>query len=549
MFGLVLGQTTRKLAAWRLERGSSLLALEQLMGSLSLGNALATHYALKVMNPLGIGLLLVWGLSPLAGQATLHVLSVAQNPIVSTHNITYFNTAGATPFLEAGWTSLTPQVDAKYAAALFAPATVKTSTTDLWGNFKVPDVARNGNISSDEGWIGVGGPNTNYSSLFGIPTSNVPLQGNTSFTITTSYASVFCTQKLEISNNTHAIPPNGFPIKPNMSADAYNAPPPTADETPFYSPIYLGTDFCPQMYPAPGIPFVKNPSNQSTLVAEIMNWEDFTYTIAYCPLSTAWVEVNVSCVSANCSALAVRPSTKPHPPSNLVSFTWCEIWIHFAISLVEALGITNGDDTEGVEGCSGSSATSWFLEDPYFSGRPIAVQTYSDVTNVSKGDLGVRLQQVLNTYWQASLDGAINVTAISDPTTGDFRGTNINFTNGTNQTWQDVYRYDWRWYMVFIVATSIMTFAAVIGIILEWRVKSPEILGYCSSLIKDSKYIEISDNSTLGATDRSKAHTKLKLKLADVAGAEEVGHIAIVEVGSTLAGDKIAPLKKSRKYW
>ena len=549
VFGLVLGQTTRKLAAWRLERGSSLLALEQLMGSLSLGSTLATHYALKALNPLGIGLLLVWVLSPLAGQATLHLLFVGENPIVSSLNITFFNTAGTSPFEESGWTSLLPQINAIYASALFAPATVKTSATDLWGNVKVPDVARNGNSSTDGGWTGVGGPNTVYASLLGIPTSNVPLQGNTSFIITTAYASVSCTQKLEFLNDTSVEPPDSFPIRPNITASAINAPPPDEEFTAYYSPIYLGLDYSPDQYLTPGVSRVTNSSsNQSTLVVEIMNFEHQTYTVAYCPLSNALVDVNISCISSNCTAVAVRPSTKPHSPSNVVSFTYREIWMYFALNLIEALGITKGDDTEGVESCSGSSATSWYLEDPYFSGRPITVQTYSDTTNVTKEDFSIRLQQVLNTYWQATLDGALNVTSISNPATGDYRPTNIDYTNGTTQVWQDVYRCKWGWYIVFIAATSVMTFAAVVSVVLEWRVKSPEVLGFCSSLIKDSKYIKISDNSALAATERSKVHKNLRLRLADVAGAGEIGHIAIVEVGSDFAGGEISPLRKSRKY-
>jgi hypothetical protein len=62
-----------KIATYHLERGVALGNLDQLVGSRTLGSTITTHYQLKSYNTLGLGLLILWSISPVGGQAVLRV--------------------------------------------------------------------------------------------------------------------------------------------------------------------------------------------------------------------------------------------------------------------------------------------------------------------------------------------------------------------------------------------------------------------------------------------------------------------------------------------
>ena len=58
-FAIILARALKKLATWRLEEGSSLETLEQLISRLSTGT-LSTIYTLRSLSFLAVGLVAVW---------------------------------------------------------------------------------------------------------------------------------------------------------------------------------------------------------------------------------------------------------------------------------------------------------------------------------------------------------------------------------------------------------------------------------------------------------------------------------------------------------
>jgi hypothetical protein len=94
---------------------------------------------------------------------------------------------------------------AEYARLLLSQGEYFHSPSDFYGNVKIPDLYRlKGYNEEDVEWTAIPSHNsTAYSSLMGVPVSGVPIIGNTTFTIETSYYSVTC-------DNVTLGPPQGF---------------------------------------------------------------------------------------------------------------------------------------------------------------------------------------------------------------------------------------------------------------------------------------------------------------------------------------------------
>lgn len=90
----------------------------------------------------------------------------------------YFNTNLKPLFL---LDNSTVTLNAFFGGSLLAPASIQSSSVDLWGNFKVPDFSRLQKIVSadSDGWFHI--PSSEvvaFSSLIGVPLSGVQKEGN-----------------------------------------------------------------------------------------------------------------------------------------------------------------------------------------------------------------------------------------------------------------------------------------------------------------------------------------------------------------------------------
>jgi hypothetical protein len=190
-----------KIATYHLERGVALGNLDQLVGSRTLGSTITTHYQLKSFNTLGLGLLILWSISPIGGQAVLRVQSTNSKLKATPATFNYFNTdtASQVTVTYATGPDNAGDVDAwftriasLYTATLLGTETFKDNPLDLWGNVKIPFLSSY-NGSLDDSWSKL--PDNSslfyYSALAGIPISEIPL-GTTIFSIESSYMETQC---------------------------------------------------------------------------------------------------------------------------------------------------------------------------------------------------------------------------------------------------------------------------------------------------------------------------------------------------------------------
>lgn len=168
-----------KFATWKLEQGTTLGLLEQLMGSRTVVSAFITQVQLRSFNFIGLGLIFLWSLSPIGSQSVLHILFTPLKPVSTQVNISYFNTrqqsysAPAGLFKTIWYTGFTILL----GSAILAPPTVKEGSMDAWVNHKIPYFSRlSGGAANEDGWIQVSSASTHPSSEFLSQVLNLEIQ-------------------------------------------------------------------------------------------------------------------------------------------------------------------------------------------------------------------------------------------------------------------------------------------------------------------------------------------------------------------------------------
>ncbi|KAF6814806.1 hypothetical protein CSOJ01_03817 [Colletotrichum sojae] len=89
LFASIAGRLLSETARWKLEKGSSIGTLEQLMGSRTFGSA--AQNLVQFRTSLGLGLLALWVFSPLGAQAILRMLTERDHTYITHTNVSYFD--------------------------------------------------------------------------------------------------------------------------------------------------------------------------------------------------------------------------------------------------------------------------------------------------------------------------------------------------------------------------------------------------------------------------------------------------------------------------
>lgn len=416
------------------------------------------------------------------------------------------------------------------------PSSIIASTRDLWSNVKIPNLASVQisdsllsptwtNITSDR--------NLTYSSLLGIPLSGLPQDGRTTTTLETSY---FTLMQDENQSNDNSIGNLTFGENPGdnmdngtwhwgtfpeseevatqglfMAIDGFNI----ADGNfslwyDVYDRYSSDTEFVPQA-----------PRHLALFSQE------FQYQRIY-TLSTTYVETAISCdgLSSLCQATAIRISEQPHINSNISNLAYSDTWIAFA----EHLNIA------AIMGQSGMpTITEAYMNDP--STVAATSLDFGQLTyNLTATDdqLQIRAQQLLNSYWQASVNPAVSIVGLKNELIqmGNVRTRSV---EGIHETSTTVYKVNWAWWLVFMCATSAMLAFALLALTIDCVLRGPEILGYCTTSLRDSPFAKTGRGagSAMGGAERARKWKDVEVKLTDVKGGEDVGYIAVAEVEST----------------
>ena len=184
-----------------------------------------------------------------------------------------------------------------------------------------------------------------------------------------------------------------------------------------------------------------------------------------------------------CQPTAIRASQQPHINSNLTNLAFSDTWMTFGIDMASTAAYTNSDFSDIPQ------ITEAFMNDPSTAAEVAISLSDNLVFNLTATDqqLQTRAQQLINTYWQASVNPALVTVGLRDAPDA---ATNIQTrrVEATNDISIDIYIVNWAWWVAFMCATSIMFALACLALIVDCFLRGPEVLGYCTTFLRDSPF-------------------------------------------------------------
>jgi hypothetical protein len=118
-----------------------------------------------------------------------------------------------------------------------------------------------------------------------------------------------------------------------------------------------------------------------------------------------------------------------------------------------------------------------------------------NMTTVQPAVFANRLTMLWNTWSKATKDNGLltgfqfrksNFTRFDDPS----QSLMVNLV--VEWSFQDglIYHVDFVWYGLYMASVLVMLVCSIVSVIIKVRLKIPEVLGYVSSLTRDSRYCE-----------------------------------------------------------
>lgn len=542
-FASVVGRMVYEVARWKLEKGASLGSLEQLLGSRTFGGTLITQIHLPAFNLLGLTLVLVWAFSPLGAQSVLRVLESPLEPQFASSELLYQDLTTSTGLSRVSMVSSgsakTWRARFKYLGTMFStllqvPDDVQTDTMDLWGNVRIPFLADN--VASGADWIEITWSDDveRFASLAGVPITSIPV-GNGTVDIESAYLDLDCSNIHKNQSSPLGVVmdwdwPNfwtaGVPSltpergngswqgistnrtrHPNAGMDLS-----AADKASWGIALdrFVDTFWVNQstQYDHWGIDDVFDESNPDLYrLRAILNSPALLddekgieagstrlffqayidgssnaagYKLdAYCDVRQRYVESRILCrrndasARQNCTAVAQRASQNTHPPEDVSWLSFPEVFMHLATRMPMASNADLG---------AGDTVVRWLDSMHITSGIGEPMSMFEDIDD---GRFSRRLAQVLNSY-----------LFLSTFNTGT--GPEAAVTMYPNATAQaevsnlvPVYRLARLWVALAFICCIVLLAGGVLSVMFAHLAHGPEVLGYASSVVRDSKLMDM----------------------------------------------------------
>lgn len=525
LFAAIVGQAMHAIALWRLEHGERMKILDQLLGSTSIFATVVTQLKFRNIGFVGAGLIILWALSPIGGQASLRVLDFGTAITTQPQTMQYLNMnstfepadMGAMGEMDVESALFTGK--ALYGASLLSPLSTKVSAIDTWGNIKIPMIEHLSNLTQDsEGWYEVSGGNgTVFSSLIGIPTSTLRSEVNSTFNLDTSYWVLDCPVLQR--------PTGGFIALPGINSSTTQP-----------NPGWVGG--LSQSWALSTLDKYYNLSDTNITPRKLYYSsydDDQKMTYAECTMNTTYVEVQSACTGKVCAVNKIRQSTQPHP---VPAYT-----LLYDFILATYIGDFFGAVSSNMY--TPTPVQRYFVNPGSpFNNTPDGMLLYT----VSKTSFTISLAQLMNTFWIAGI-GLSSVPGGLTGTANLHNGTKTLATVATISTSREILVCRRIWLAMLFVATGSMFIAGVFGLVLEFTRRAPDLAMNISSLTRDNPYIHLPPGgSTLDSVERSRLMQNVRVRFGDVATGHEVGYIAIASCDNEQEVGKLRGQNKERMY-
>jgi hypothetical protein len=500
--------------------------LEQLIGSQSFFASIERQFGLRRINLVGLAIITAWALSPLGGQSSLRLLSTRPFPIAIDATIQYQSVEGfgeRTLFdmhmEEYSWASYAvPFMTAFQTAFKYA-----SEPRDLFGNLRIPDIksvvwedvyshnASDSHVVQDTS-------NLTYTSLFGVPIVDIPTSGNVTFTLESAYWEINCdpfAPHTHFTDFDESFPPGR--MSPGPSGPSFQ--------------LYI--DFLQRkknMWPT-GNDFVFDfrYSTKTSMTEFSMN--DTGVRTANCTASFRLVESEVDCEAGDCSVQRMRHGKrdishmfrKATADGDYYQLNW--YW--YFECLCSVLG-----------GATRSTATSelpeWWMMNPDVAlGYSPWRYEYANVSTLPPEVFSRRLQVVMNTFWDATLNGTYRTGNLTSEGLGSelMNSSAWNTTHALGSHYQgDQYICNTTFAALTIVISWLLFTAAGVSVFLGIITRAPDILGYVSSLARDDPYFMRHVPSHLDGLETTRVLRDERVIIGDVHKEAGTGHVAFASM-------------------
>ncbi|KAF2016902.1 hypothetical protein BU24DRAFT_448696 [Aaosphaeria arxii CBS 175.79] len=245
------------------------------------------------------------------------------------------------------------------------------------------------------------------------------------------------------------------------------------------------------------------------------------------------VELNVTCIKSRlCTVISLRPSTMP------MDYDVTTDMIKVAESFLQDFGRAFA--------CLPyvSGVLEAYLFDPMQNPYSLleAERGIISLFHLDAETLGLRLSQILNTYWMVQnfflhISGSFNA---SDPALTLKRA--LQNATVTETKRQDVLHYDPEWGTLLFISTTLMLFAAVASTVLRIFRTGPDVLDFISALSLHNGTALLDDGSYLDSDERIRLLKDVRLKIGDADVREPVGRIVVGRE------EAVGDLRKGRLY-
>ncbi|KAK4957798.1 hypothetical protein LTR28_005624 [Elasticomyces elasticus] len=495
-------------------------------------------------------------------------------------------------------------VPAVFAAALVSPDDAKIAPQDIWGNVKIPRIeALDMSTIDPEGWINVTRETAveTYSSLVGLPTVGPPSDADSTSNLESSYISLNCAapvtkpykqfESIAWNETVGRIWP-GDPFNTSSSDPRTVLVAGHEDQT-FFLDTYqelgdvarLNAYFGLENASLRDYPTNSTTSQTRDIVFGSMApylWEEIPIVLFNCSVAETHVETVVSCTGKACGASKMRHSILDTRSSRL---TFMDI-TRVAQTLAFSLPLLGGSRVK-----SSSSLLETFINSTSFTSDNILTtrNEFVDLSHIAPESVSVRLASVLNTYFQIStspgsfLGNLPERLSLYEPDTTPidliqtWYGSNATLNNilasltipsyenmpitterqtalasapfvgatshGTAMRTHQIYVCNFVWLALLLLSTGVLLSIGIVGIVMKERTLAPDMKGYVASMTYENPYVKVPDGgAAIDAMDRARSLRDLRVRIGDVEGKSEVGHIAFT------AGIQTRPLEKDREY-
>ncbi|KAF2129893.1 hypothetical protein P153DRAFT_396232 [Dothidotthia symphoricarpi CBS 119687] len=559
VFAALGGRSLKKIALWKAERGTTLGALEHLIGSQSLVAAFGHAVALHSVDILSLSILVLWMLSPLGGQSALRLMHETNSTVSDVGPVYYADVNAASAFpSQSDNVDAVNLVSAVVSASLATADTSDNTTTDAWVHPKIPrlaeierDEARN---ATERPWMSVA-DNTNlgYASLTGINVMNLRQGSDSNFTIPAEYMHLGCELKIAGPGTQDTIDYlNGLGTARH----------------PYYEILANGTDssvitagsmFSKTSFFIYGVN-AKGDNTTGEIPSKLLygannfNGDAFLYE---CSLGSVLVEAEVTCRSASCVVERLRRLSIPRADRNATAgLPWDVVnvghwYTYFTRHIPGIAGTTSIYKNHPIDNYvyGENPWSSWGAHDA------TSPPSYHNWTTIKAEDMSKRLTRVLNTYWDSSRwmlastrNDPYGTSSLNTTTHQPFPSMTMKSTDAVFTRQITIYKANIPWVVSLIACSLVLLVFGAASLVLSLGVVAPDIFDYVSSFTRDNPYIAAPvGGSGLDGVERARLLKRMKVQLGDVDKSEDVGYIALRSVDGKKDCED-GRIKKERTY-